>query len=107
VTTLLSRDLRSKSSLATSIVPFIWQIHQYDVVMAFLCLLRFFKESSDEERGHAEKLMEYQVNLICLIQYDHAVGLYNELIPRFFFCRSEQAWREGETPVHRHTIDGV
>jgi hypothetical protein len=32
--------------------------------MAFLCLLRFFKESSDEERGHAEKLMEYQVILI-------------------------------------------
>ena len=22
---------------------------------------RFFKESSEEERGHAEKLMEYQV----------------------------------------------
>jgi hypothetical protein len=32
------------------------------------CLFRFFKESSDEERGHAEKLMEYQVILICLIQ---------------------------------------
>ncbi|VAI16159.1 unnamed protein product [Triticum turgidum subsp. durum] len=24
------------------------------------CSCRFFKESSDEERGHAEKLMEYQ-----------------------------------------------
>jgi ferritin len=26
-------------------------------------LPRFFKESSDEERGHAEKLMEYQVSI--------------------------------------------
>ena len=25
---------------------------------------RFFKESSEEERGHAEKLMEYQVDKI-------------------------------------------
>jgi ferritin len=28
-----------------------------------VCLSRFFKESSDEERGHAEKLMEYQVSI--------------------------------------------
>lgn len=31
-------------------------------VTADVC--RFFKESSEEERGHAEKLMEYQVTLL-------------------------------------------
>jgi ferritin heavy chain len=44
-------------------------------------LARFFKESSEEERGHAEKLMEYQnkrggrVKLQCIVmppsEYDH------------------------------------
>lgn len=30
---------------------------------------RFFKESSEEERVHAEKLMEYQVNSFFLLSF--------------------------------------
>jgi len=29
--------------------------------------IRFFKESSEEERGHAEKLMKFQVLPKCLL----------------------------------------
>lgn len=40
------------------------------MLMIGFWLFRFFKESSEEERGHAEKLMEYQV-----IEFDFI--LYN------------------------------
>lgn len=39
---------------------------EFDVDCFVAC--RFFKESSEEERGHAEKLMEYQVcGLVCFL----------------------------------------
>lgn len=39
-------------------------------------MCRFFKDSSEEERQHAEKLMEYQV----------FVGLFSFLIPDIQIC---------------------
>ncbi|VAI30354.1 unnamed protein product [Triticum turgidum subsp. durum] len=62
-TTLLSRDLPSKSFPTHHTTKFgpvdSLKIYHYSVLMR-VCSCRFFKESSDEERGHAEKLMEYQ-----------------------------------------------
>ena len=74
---------------------------------------RFFKESSDEEREHAEKLMEYQVSFgpltlwsvpLCCLCYvlggtDVTMGV--------FLCLSEQTWRQGDAPVDSDALNRV
>jgi hypothetical protein len=60
-TTLPSKA--SPSNLTTKLLPpsYAFFVQSYELMYGFLAICRFFKESSEEEREHAEKLMKYQV----------------------------------------------
>ena len=82
-----------------------------DVVL-HICSSRFFKESSDEEREHAEKLMEYQVSfgpLISLTLWSvplrYATYWGTDTTLDMFFVPSEETWRQGEAPIDCDALD--
>ena len=84
-----------------------------DVVL-HICSSRFFKESSDEEREHAEKLMEYQVSfgpLISLtlwsVPLHYATYWGTDTTLDMFFVPSEQTWRQGEAPIDCDALDRI
>lgn len=78
----------------------------FNDVLVWVHLYRFFKESSDEEREHAEKLMKYQVitslPVVAMI-FSNILGYSCCVFP----CALEHTWREGEAPVHCHTLNRV
>ena len=98
-TTWLSKDLPSKSSF----LQFQWAIHHGIVITPapqlgiFFRTYRFFKESSDEEREHAEKFMKYQVLIVLPLTLNSTVicphpphfVLWCDTDVRMFLCRHQ------------------
>ena len=101
-TTWLSKDLPSKSSF----LQFQWAIHHGIVITPapqlgiFFRTYRFFKESSDEEREHAEKFMKYQVLVTTSTSIDSLIStvicphpphfvLWCDTDVRMFLCRHQ------------------
>lgn len=74
-TTWLSRDLRSIKHINTNMpfpffIYFLFLKQIFDFILLFIVEIRFFKESSEEEREHAEKLMKYQVKLALYCMFE-------------------------------------
>lgn len=107
------------SKLLQSLV--IWII-EFQLVISGKCLMRiwymnpcrFFKESSEEEREHAEMFMEYQVidnspsiSVLMLHVWKLDAEFVSLLLTKPYnslFCFLEQAWRESEVAIYFNAI---